>query len=166
MFNLSPCPALRTVMNWLTHMSATARTTSAGAFFTPGGDNASIAFNEVKSNTSVKHDRSALESEQTNMKFKKEACQAEDYSKHKAWHGERHRTQPLPRLHHNPDRFPNRSLYSVLRSSEMTTTIEIRTCLSMSPAKITQLGMHLTNHETSCCKCPHPHDESPSHDPR
>ena len=51
------------------------------------------------------------------------------------------------RLHHNPDRFPNRSLYSILRSSEMTTTIEIRTCLSMSPAKMMQLGMHSTSHE-------------------
>ena len=56
------------------------------------------------------------------------------------------------RLHHNPDRFPNRSLYSVLRSSEMTTTIEIRTCLSMSPAKMMQLGMHSTSHERQILK--------------
>ena len=75
------------------------------------------------------------------------------------------------RLHHNPDRFPKRSLYSVLRSSEMTTTIEISTCLSNEPRQNDATGhafeeSRKTNSQTSCCRCPHPHDESPSHDPR
>ena len=74
-----------------THVAATARTTSAGAFFKP---RQCVDCIQVGSNTRVKRERAAFESKQTKLKsaLKNEAGQGEDNNEHNAWQGERRRT--------------------------------------------------------------------------